>query len=82
MTKVGAIIAREMEEREERGEARGEARGKASAILTVLSIKGEISERLEQKIQAQTKNDLLDQWLKIAAAAPDVDTFEEQIMDC
>lgn len=82
MTKVGAIIAREMEECEERGEARGEARGKASALLTVLSIKGEIPERLEQKIQAQTKNDLLDQWLKIAAAAPDVDTFEEQIMDC
>ena len=76
MTKVGAIIAREMEE----SEARGEARGRASALLTVLASKGEVSEMLEQKIQAQQKSDLLDQWLRIAVTTPDVRTFEEQIM--
>ena len=76
MTKVGAIIAREMEE----SEARGEVRGRVLSLLTVLSSKGEVPEKLEQKIQEQTKGELLDQWLKIAAVAPDVATFEEKIM--
>lgn len=76
MTKVGAIIAREMEE----SEARGEVRGRVLSLLTVLSSKGEVPKKLEQKIQEQTKGELLDQWLKIAAVAPDVAAFEEQIM--
>lgn len=84
MTKVGAIIAREMEESERRGENRGRkagiAEGRVSSLLTVLSLKGEIPEQLEQKIQKQKKSELLDKWLKIAVAAPDVETFEEQIM--
>ena len=76
MTKVGAIIAREMEE----SEARGEARGRASALLTVLASKGEVSEMLEQKIQAQKKSEILDQWIRIAATVPDVGSFEQCIM--
>ena len=88
MTKVGAYFVREMEESEARGEARGRAEGRiegraegrASALLTVLSSKGKVSEELEKKIQAQTRNDLLDQWLKIAAVVPDIGAFEEQIM--
>lgn len=76
MTKVGAIIAREMEE----SEARGEVRGRVLSLLTVLSSKGEVPEKLEQKIHAQKKSELLDQWIRIAATAPDVATFEEQIM--
>lgn len=83
MTKVGAIIAREMEESEARGEARGkvmgEAHGRASALVTVLASKGEVPENLEQKIYAQQKSDLLDQWLRIAVNTPDVATFEAQI---
>ena len=80
MTKVGAIIAREMEESEARGRKAGRAEGRASALLTVLASKGEVTKQLEQKIQAQKKSELLDQWLRIAATAPDVGTFEEQIM--
>lgn len=80
MTKVGAYFVREMEESEARGRAEGRAEGRASALLTVLSSKGKVSEELEKKIQAQTKNDLLDQWLKIAAVVPDIGAFEEQIM--
>lgn len=76
MTKVGAIIAREMEESAERGRVEG----RASALLTVLASRGEIPEQLEQKIHAQKKSELLDQWIRIAATAPDVATFEEQIM--
>lgn len=76
MTKVGAIIAKEMEE----SEAKGRAEGQAASLLTVLSLKGQISSQLEKKIQKQTRSDLLDQWLKIAVTAPDVDTFEAQIM--
>lgn len=88
MTKVGAIIAREMEESEERGrkagraegEAKGKAEGRVSSLLTVLSAKGNVSELLATKIMEQTQSETLDQWLKIAAVAPDVGTFEEQIM--
>lgn len=80
MTKVGAIIAREMEESEERGRKVGRAEGRASALLTVLASKGEVTKQLEQKIQAQKKSELLDQWLRIAATASDVEAFEEQIM--
>lgn len=75
MTKVGAIIAREMEESEERGRAEG----RASALLTVLAAKGEVPERLEKKIMEQTKSDTLDQWLKIALAVPDPEEFAEHI---
>ena len=64
----------------EEGRIEGKAEGKASALLTVLSSKGKVSEELEQKIQAQTKQELLDKWLGIAAVAPDVDAFEQQIM--
>lgn len=56
-----------------------EKEGQIASLLTVLSLKGEVSEKLEKKIQTQTKNELLDQWLKIAVAAPDVGTFEKQI---
>lgn len=84
MTKVGAIIAREMEDREEfgrkEGKKEGRIEGQQSSLITVLSSKGEISNKLKHKIQSQTKNDLLQQWLKIAATASDVATFEEQIM--
>ena len=92
MTKVGAIIAREMEESEARGEARGRKTGRlegkiegrteglSAALLTVLTSKGEVSKQLEQRIHEQKKSELLDQWLRIAATAPDVGAFEEQIM--
>ena len=80
MTKVGAIIAREMEEREEFGRKEGKIEGQQSSLITVLSSKGEISNKLKHKIQSQTKNDLLQRWLTIAANATDVATFEEQIM--
>lgn len=88
MTKVGAIIAREMEESEERGRragkvegrSEGKAEGKASALLTFLSAKGEVSEPLEKKIMGQTQSDTLDQWLKIAATVSDLNVIEEQIM--
>lgn len=80
MTKVGAIIAREMEESEERGRKAGRAEGRVSALLTVLASKGEVSEKLEQKIQAQKKSETLDQWIRIAATVPDVGSFEQCIM--
>lgn len=92
MTKVGAIIAREMEESEERGRRAGRVEGKAEgmtegkaaglslALLTVLSSKGKVSGELEQKIQAQKESETLGQWIRMAAVAADVETFEEQIM--
>lgn len=81
MTKVGAIIAKEMEESEEKGRKEGRAEGQIASLCTVLSLKGEIPEKLEQRIQKQTKTEILEQWLRIAVEAPDIGTFEAQIMD-
>lgn len=87
MTKVGAIIAREMEESEARGRKTGRIEGRtegrteglSAALLTVLTSKGEVSEQLKRRIHEEKKNELLDQWLRIAATAPDVGAFEKQI---
>lgn len=75
-----AIYRRGSEEGRIEGQIAGKTEGLSAALLTVLSLKGKVSEKLEKKIQAQTKNELLDQWLRIAATASDVGTFEEQIM--
>lgn len=75
-----AIYRRGAEAGRTDGIAEGIAAGRVASLLTVLSVKGDVPEKLEQTIQSQTKSELLDQWLKIAAVAPDVATFEEQIM--
>ena len=80
MTKVGAIIAKEMEESEEKGRQEGRAEGQLASLRTVLLLKGKISEKLEEEIQKQTKAEILEQWLKIAVEAPDIDAFEAKIM--
>ena len=88
MTKVGAIIAKEMEESEakglakglEKGMEQGRAEGQIASLRTVLSLKGEIPKKLEEKIQEQTKSEILEQWLRIAVEASDIDAFEAQIM--
>ena len=80
MTKVGAIIAKELEESEEKGRKEGRAEGQIDSLRTVLSLKGEIPEKLEQRIQKQTKTEILEQWLRIAVEAPDIDTFEAKII--
>ena len=80
MTKVGAIIAKEMEESEEKGRQEGRAEGQLASLRTVLLLKGKISEKLEEEIQKQTKAEILEQWLRIAVEAPDVDAFEAKIM--
>ena len=77
MTKVGAIIAKEMEESEEKGRQEGQL----ASLRTVLLLKGKISEKLEEEIQKQTKAEILEQWLKIAVEAPDIDTFEAKITE-
>ena len=93
MTKVGAIIAKEMEESEEKGRREGRAEGRLegraegrqegqlASLRTVLLLKGKISEKLEAEIQKQTKTEILEQWLKIAVEAPDIDAFEAKITE-
>ena len=95
MTKVGAIIAKEMEESEEKGRQEGRAEGRLegraegrqegraegqlASLRTVLLLKGKISEELEAEIQKQTKSEILEQWLRIAVESPDIDAFEARI---
>ena len=81
MTKVGAIIAKEMEESEEKGRQEGRTEGQLASLRTVLLLKGKISEKLEAEIQKQTKTEILEQWLKIAVESPDVDAFEAKITE-
>ena len=81
MTKVGAIIAKEMEESEEKGRQEGRTEGQLASLRTVLLLKGKISEKLEEEIQKQTKAEILEQWLKIAVESPDVDAFEAKITE-
>ena len=81
MTKVGAIIAKEMEESEEKGRQKGRAEGQLASLRTVLLLKGKISEKLEEEIQKQTKAEILEQWLKIAVESPDIDAFEAKITE-
>ena len=77
MTKVGAIIAKEMEESEEKGRQEGQL----ASLRTVLLLKGKISEKLEAEIQKQTKTEILEPWRKIAVESPDVDAFEAKITE-
>ena len=85
MTKAGAIIAKEMEESEEKGRQEGRAEGRQegqlASLRTVLLLKGKISEKLEAEIQKQTKTEILEQWLRIAVESPDVDAFEAKITE-
>lgn len=48
-------------------------------IMDTLSVLGDISDALKEKIQTQTSSSILVQWLRIAARATSIQEFEEKL---
>lgn len=71
-----------MEERMEghaEGHAEGIAQGTGTAVLALLEELGSVPEHLKSQIQAETNLDTLTSWLKLAAKASSLESFEKQI---
>lgn len=76
MTKeIEAVIEEVMDEWEEYGKVEG----LKVALLIVLSSKGKLSEELVQEIRVRKERKTLEKWIRKAAVAADVETFEDQI---
>lgn len=81
---IGVKYMQTWEERildRERGKAEGKVEGKAESIISFLKDLGEPSKELKQMIFAQKDLKVLDQWLKLAARAGDMETFVKQIQE-
>ncbi|MBQ8519772.1 MAG: Rpn family recombination-promoting nuclease/putative transposase [Agathobacter sp.] len=59
--------------------AEGRAEGLASAVVSLLKIKGEISDDLQDRIMNENDSEMLESWLKLAAKAESIDQFLEQM---
>ena len=69
---------RDRNAREDYVRAEGKAEGKAESVLQLLSLKGKIPEKLEQRIREQKDMDILSVWLAAAAHVGSVEEFEEK----
>lgn len=69
---------RDRNAREDYVRAEGKAEGKAESVLQLLSLKGKIPEKLEQRIREQKDMDILSIWLAAAAHVGSVEEFEEK----
>lgn len=62
----------------EQGRIEGKAEGRAEAVLLLLEEKGEVPVELRKKIMAEEKEDILREWLKLAAKIESVDEFMQR----
>ena len=53
--------------------------GVANSIITVLSIKGNVTEEMKDKIESQTDIEVLNEWLAKATVAATVEEFDKEI---
>ena len=53
--------------------------GVANSIITVLSIKGNVTEEMKEKIESQTDIEVLNEWLAKATVAATVEEFDKEI---
>ena len=60
------------------GQERGIAIGRSIAILTILEQKGTIPDDLKEKILSQKDEMVLKQWLLVAAATENIESFREK----
>lgn len=63
------------EEGYEKGKNAGEIDGKIAALLYVLEEKGTVPEGLEKRIKAETDEDILRKWLKLAGNTRNIEEF-------
>jgi hypothetical protein len=76
----GWVRARREAQGEARGEARGVALGRAQAILGVLAARGlDVPEVVRARVASTTDLAALDQWLTLAATAPNAAAFTAAI---
>lgn len=59
------------------GRGEGKIEGKIESILELLLDIGEISNSLSDKISAETDEDVLRRWLKLAGKSNDIKEFEK-----
>lgn len=70
---------RVMKKEKAEGKAEGRAEGKAEAIIELLEDIGEPSDVLKKHIMSQTDIEVLKTWLKVAARANTLESFEQAI---
>lgn len=66
----------------EEGKIEGRIEGRTAAILQLLSEKGTISQKLKEEIRGQSREDILSEWLSIAAHAESVEEFVQKVGTC
>ncbi len=64
------------------GKAEGRIEGRTAAILQLLCEKGTISQKLKEEICGQSREDILSEWLSIAAHAESVEEFVQKVGTC
>ena len=68
-----------MEDERSAGRAEGRLQGVVSSILAILASTGNVPISLRELIANQKDEDILNQWLLIAASASSVEEFEQKI---
>ena len=68
-----------MEDERSAGRAEGRLQGVVSSILAILALTGNVPISLRELIANQKDEDILNQWLLIAASASSVEEFEQKI---
>ncbi len=68
-----------MEDERAAGRIEGRLEGIESSILAILASTGKVSDSLKELIASQKDEDILDQWLLIAASVSSPDEFEQKI---
>lgn len=63
------------------GKKEGKAEGKAEAILQILSLYGDVSEKLKQRVLAEQDMATLDRWLQTSVKCGSIEGFMEQVRD-
>lgn len=61
------------------GKSEGKAEGLAYSIITLLDLKGNLSQGLRDKIKLQTDIEVLQEWLQIATKVKSIEEFEKII---
>lgn len=73
---------RDRNARDEYVREEGRIEGRTAAILQLLSEKGTISQKLKEEIRGQSREDILSEWLSIAAHAESVEEFVQKVGTC
>lgn len=63
----------------ERGKTEGRIEGRAEALISILEELGSIPDELREEILSQQDLKVLDQWLKLAVRASNMEMFRKQI---